>query len=146
MKNRFLSLSLVVVQFSCIAFYIIDGPIFASQWYLLLLQLAAFAIAFWGILAMGILKVSVFPVPRENSELITSGPYRFIRHPMYTGIILMAGALIAARFTWLRLIVFLILVVNQIIKLLWEERMLAVKISSYKTYMERTWRLIPWIF
>jgi protein-S-isoprenylcysteine O-methyltransferase Ste14 len=113
---------------------------------LLLLQLAAFAIAFWGILAMGILKVSVFPVPRENSELITSGPYRFTRHPMYTGIILMAGALIAARFTWLRLIVFLILVVNQIIKLLWEERMLAVKISSYKTYMERTWRLIPWIF
>ena len=146
MKKHFFSLILVVVQFGAIAFYLLSGPIFSEQLPFLILQFLAFAIAVWGIIAMGITKVSVFPTPAENAQLAVKGPYRVIRHPMYTGIVLMAGAMLAGYYTHLRLVVFLILCANQIIKLLWEEKMMIEKIPAYKEYMARTWRLLPFVF
>lgn len=146
MKTRLLSAILVIVQFGCIAFFAFNGPLFAEQMPLLLLQILAFVIAFWGVLAMGITRVSVFPTPTENAQLVVKGPYHIIRHPMYSGILLMAGAMLAGYYTHLRLAVFLILCVNQIIKLLWEEKMMLEKIPTYKEYMKRTWRIVPFVF
>lgn len=146
MKKSMLSVILVIIQFGAIAFYLLSGPIFSGQLVFLIMQFLAFAIAFWGILAMGITKVSVFPTPTASALLVVKGPYRIIRHPMYTGIVLMAGAMLAGYYTHLRLVVFLILCANQIIKLLWEEKMMIEKIPAYKEYMVRTWRLLPFVF
>ena len=32
---------------------------------------------------------SVYPEPKRNTELVTSGPYRFVRHPMYSSLVVM---------------------------------------------------------
>ena len=40
----------------------------------------------WGMLALG-RNLTPFPKPIEGGELVTHGPYRFVRHPIYAGLI-----------------------------------------------------------
>ncbi|GAB4136386.1 MAG: isoprenylcysteine carboxylmethyltransferase family protein [Bacteroidia bacterium] len=146
MKSTLLSWVLVVIQFWGIFFFLIDGSFIAGHPIYVLLQIMAVLLGIWAIAAMGARQFSVFPKPVEKARLITKGPYRIIRHPMYTAILLMAGVLTADQFNIFRCSVFLLLCINQVIKLFWEERMLKEKMPEYADYMKKTWRLIPYVF
>lgn len=101
----------------------------------------------------------VFFVFRENSftsatievadkqRVISTGPYRVLRHPMYSGALLMLmGVPLALGSLWA--MVFLIpMVAVLIFRLRDEERFLSIHLSGYREYCERTnTRLIPWIY
>ena len=91
-------------------------------------------------------KLSILPEPSANATLITKGPYRFIRHPMYTAILLGSLGLVINQFTWLRLAIVIALAIVLLIKLNWEEKMLSQKFDAYKEYMKHSKRLVPFIF
>jgi protein-S-isoprenylcysteine O-methyltransferase Ste14 len=83
---------------------------------------------------------------KQDHELITSGPYRFVRHPIYTGILLaFAGTgLIVAE--WRAVLAFAIAFAALWRKLKLEERWLTELFgSSYAAYRGRSWALIPWV-
>jgi protein-S-isoprenylcysteine O-methyltransferase Ste14 len=91
-------------------------------------------------------NLTPLPYPKEKANLIESGPYRFVRHPMYSG-----GAAIAfgwALFvqSWFTLLYALILAVFLDIKSRQEERWLAMKYPGYGEYQRRVRRLIPFIY
>jgi protein-S-isoprenylcysteine O-methyltransferase Ste14 len=82
---------------------------------------------------------------RENHELVTSGVYRLIRHPMYTAIFLQAIAQALLLSNWLAgpscLLAFLVMLA---VRLSREEQMMLNKFGeAYGEYMKRTKRLIP---
>lgn len=91
-------------------------------------------------------KLRILPEPSADAVLITNGPYRFIRHPMYTAILLGCIGLLIDHFTFLRLIMMISLAIVLITKLLWEEKMLTETFEGYKNYMAHTYRLLPFIF
>jgi protein-S-isoprenylcysteine O-methyltransferase Ste14 len=83
---------------------------------------------------------------RENPELITSGPYALVRHPIYTGIIFaMLGTALTVGAAW-----FFVLVISFsyfVISTYQEERdMIAHFPDAYPAYKARTKRLIPFVF
>jgi protein-S-isoprenylcysteine O-methyltransferase Ste14 len=78
--------------------------------------------------------------------MISSGPYRWIRHPMYAAVILCgiaAAASIATPGGWLCLIA---LIAVLVIKLQVEEQLLMRKYPQYAAYRSHTWRLLPGVF
>jgi protein-S-isoprenylcysteine O-methyltransferase Ste14 len=89
---------------------------------------------------------SVSVQKKEDHELVETGAYRLIRHPIYSGLILMfmGNAVIVGR--WRGLAGVLILAVSFWFKLKKEERWLTDLFGNrYREYVLRTKALIPWI-
>ncbi len=78
--------------------------------------------------------------------LIVSGPYRFLRHPMYTALLLITGALVLDTFSQLRLAAWLVFFFDLIFKTRLEERFLEKRFRNFKHYARYTYKLIPFIY
>ena len=82
---------------------------------------------------------------KENRELVTSGPYKYVRHPIYSGMLLaMLGAALVVG-TWWALI-FVIVSLYFFFSARSEEKTLTKEFpNEYPAYMKRTKMLIPFI-
>jgi protein-S-isoprenylcysteine O-methyltransferase Ste14 len=100
-----------------------------------------------------------FAVLRENSyaartvaveagqRVVTSGPYRYVRHPMYVAVILMYLASPLALGSYWALLPAALLPFVLAARARDEERLLAADLPGYAAYMERTrYRLIPGVW
>jgi protein-S-isoprenylcysteine O-methyltransferase Ste14 len=83
---------------------------------------------------------------RENPELVTGGPYAFVRHPIYTGIIFaMLGTALTVGAAWF--FVLLIAFGYFVISAHQEERDMTARFpDAYPAYMARTKRLVPFVY
>jgi protein-S-isoprenylcysteine O-methyltransferase Ste14 len=83
---------------------------------------------------------------QENPELVTSGPYRLVRHPIYTGILL-AGVGSAVALDWVWLVVVVLAGVYFIYSATVEERYLTEQLPDrYPKYKDSTKMLVPFVF
>ena len=85
---------------------------------------------------------------KENHELIRSGPYRFVRHPIYSGFILaVAGTIIATNPTALGLSILALVALGLKLKSLGEEKILIPQFpESYPQYKREVKSLIPFVW
>lgn len=74
------------------------------------------------------------PEVLQGTTLKTSGPYKFIRHPMYTSLLILGAVWIINDFSVLRLIIYLSLFLDLLFKLDYEEKLLTEKFSEYSEY------------
>ncbi len=108
--------------------------------------LAAVALGLWALSANRPGNFNIRPTPKPGGQLVQAGPYRWIRHPMYTSILLagLAGVLgadddqrRAVAAIWLALATVLWL------KSSLEERWMVAHHPGYATYRARTRRFLP---
>jgi protein-S-isoprenylcysteine O-methyltransferase Ste14 len=144
--NTLKSYIFVGIQFLCLALIALTGSLFPSNIFLLVVELLGFAIGVWAVLVMGLGKFNITPDPLSSSRLVSRGPYRLIRHPMYLALLLVTSPLIAADFSWLRLFIWLILLVDLLLKLNYEEGLLTTQLTGYAEYKQNSYRLIPFIY
>ena len=79
-------------------------------------------------------------------EMITSGPYRFTRHPMYLAKLLVAvGNFVISGSLWF-LLMFLYLALETKRTIFNEEKYLTTTVPDYEDYKKRTKRMIPFVF
>ena len=83
-------------------------------------------------------NLSPFPTPKPNSELIQSGIYKYVRHPIYSGILLFTLGFSLYSENTLRLVIFLLLLVLFRFKAVYEEKLLQNKFSDYEEYKNKT--------
>jgi protein-S-isoprenylcysteine O-methyltransferase Ste14 len=83
------------------------------------------------------------PLPNAHAQLRTGGLYRFARHPIYSGLLLMMVSIKLASGSWLRLLTLGVLVVLLTVKARWEEARLTQRFEGYAGYAARTARFIP---
>lgn len=141
---------LVALQFGLIAWHlvlaapaIVQGQIPLVSW---CLAGAAVVLAVWTLRHNRMGNFNIHPAPKTTSVLVTSGPYRWIRHPMYTTVLMGAAALAWLPGTAWAWLVWAALAVVLFVKLTLEERWLRERYASYDAYKNVSKRLLPWIF
>jgi len=83
----------------------------------------------------------------EGQKVISTGPYAIVRHPMYTGIILMFLFTPIALGSWYAMIVFVFLPVIIIFRIYNEEKYLCDNLPGYIQYCQKIrYRLIPYLW
>jgi protein-S-isoprenylcysteine O-methyltransferase Ste14 len=88
----------------------------------------------------------VTPAPADHAILISHGPYRIIRHPMYTSLFLLAATLVIAEFSIIRMIAALIMAADLWFKMNYEEKLLLEKFPGYKNYILKSRKILPYIY
>jgi len=137
---------LVFIQFTSLLFFIADRHLLAYN-YLLGIQILGIVVAFWGISTIRKGHFNIQPEVKSNAQLITSGPFKYIRNPMYTGIILFFSVSVSTYFTVYRMMVLLVLITVLLLKIKSEEVFLTQKFgNAYSTYKAQTKRLVPFVY
>jgi protein-S-isoprenylcysteine O-methyltransferase Ste14 len=83
------------------------------------------------------------PEPRVDGELTTKGLYRWVRHPIYSGVLAMAWGWTCAHLSWSTLALAAVLTALLNAKARYEERLLADRYPEYAGYRSRTPRFVP---
>ena len=91
-------------------------------------------------------SLTVFPTPKKGAELIESGLYRWVRHPIYTGIILLVFGYAAGTGSVHKPIIALCLLLLFYLKSTYEEKQLLKQYPTYADYSRRTGRFFPKLF
>jgi protein-S-isoprenylcysteine O-methyltransferase Ste14 len=141
---------LVAAQFVLIALIAspLDGlrltnVVSATGW---VIVIAAMLLAVSAVVAMRIRNLSVLPEPVRNGELVERGPYKTIRHPMYSSVLLACAGLALIHGEWINGALLLLLVVVLLLKINREESLLTETYPEYRAYMGRSSRLIPGLY
>ena len=116
-----------------------------SGWTLGLI-VAGIALGTWALFANRPGNFNFRPEPREGGVLITHGPYRWIRHPMYLGLLLVSaglGGIIDSFHGWM---LSLTLLGALLIKASFEDRWMAQVHPGWAAYQARTRGFIPFIY
>jgi protein-S-isoprenylcysteine O-methyltransferase Ste14 len=115
-----------------------------ARWTGVVLGLAMVPAAYWVFRTLG-RNVSETVLTREHHELVTTGPYRVIRHPLYAmavGLFLAVGLMAASWFILLFALIALASIRLVVVPL--EERELEAKFGdAYRAYVRRTGALLP---
>lgn len=83
----------------------------------------------------------------KNQKVISTGPYRIVRHPMYLGVLIMFLATPFALGSYWAIIPFTALPVIFVMRILNEEKLLSEQLPGYKEYCTKIrFRLIPFIW
>lgn len=148
MNQKIKSYTLVVIQLVCICLLAFTVPIFPENILSMSLGLAGSLLGLWAIVTMRPGRFNITPEVSEgsNSRMVSWGPYKYIRHPMYTSVLVITAAWILDYFTTLRFVIWIVLLTDLIWKLRYEEKLLANRYVEYKRYQERTKSLIPFVF
>lgn len=145
MKDELLQVFLVLGQFGLLMLLFVFGSPLAPNILTLQLTIAAFIIAGLAFFAKRF-SVSVFPSPTKRMQLVTSGIYGYIRHPMYLAVILLGLAWVVPAINIISSVLWIMLVADLTAKIILEERLLIKQFPEYKTYQKKTARLLPFLW
>ena len=105
----------------------------------LYLCLAALALAIWSVMSLG----RSFGVLVAVRPIVTSGPYRYVRHPIYSSYVLQMAAWIANSGSVLVLVFIVVFLTLLVWRARLEEARLAEHSAEYRAYVQRTPFLFP---
>lgn len=91
-------------------------------------------------------NLSVLPHPKDGASLVQSGPYRLVRHPIYSGLIVGAMGWALIHLSVITLAYAALLFVFFDFKSRREERWLLKEFPDYAAYQTRVHKLIPFIY
>ena len=111
----------------------------------ILVQAAALLLFLWARVTFGRRSFHVRADPTEGG-LVTAGPYRYIRHPIYSAMCLMIWAGVTAHWSWRAAICGVMVLAGAVVRIWCEEKLVAARYPEYGQYAATTWRMIPYVF
>jgi protein-S-isoprenylcysteine O-methyltransferase Ste14 len=112
----------------------------------LALMAVGIALRFYSVSVLGRFFTPVVMVGSDQ-HVVDTGPYRWIRHPSYTGLLLTIAGVLLASTNWLALVGDLPVLAGLMYRIRVEERVLSEELGEpYRSYMQRTKRLLPFVY
>lgn len=152
--ERFILIWVVVVQVGLIVVAALDGGRFRWSQVPMGVTMAGFvlmagyvALNLWVMVHNAYLSAVVRVQEERGHAVVTTGPYRVVRHPMYSAIFLMAVGIPLALGSWWALIPGGLLILTFVLRTYQEDRFLAANLPGYAEYTQRTrYRLLPGVW
>ncbi len=137
---------LFLVQYSALVYLIISGSLYPVEWYTWIPYIMGWGLGIWALIAMESHNLNAGADVMPGAQLVRSGPYHMIRHPMYAAILLIFIPLVLTSTSNIRIAVLSILSLNLILKIRYEEKRLRNSFAEYSEYSAGTWRLLPYVY
>ncbi len=90
-------------------------------------------------------NLTMLPTPTKNAILITSGVFKYVRHPIYTGIFLVALGYAMMVYSFDQLMIALMILLLFEIKTNYEEKKLTEHFPDYPVYKSKTNKFFPFL-
>lgn len=148
MQRTFKDILFVAVQFIILVLFFVlpawghfyvNELVFITGWVVAATGILAIV---WASINLG-RSISPFPTPLQKATLITNGIFKYVRHPIYTGFLLLLAGLTVSTGSFSRIVITLLAVLFFSIKASYEEEKLIKKYPGYPDYKERTGKFIP---
>ncbi len=121
------------------------GTLISSFPLVIIVQVGAVLLLLWARRTFGWRSFHPGANPTEGG-LVTSGPYRYIRHPIYTAFSLISLAGAAAHWSWAGGLLSGLVVGGGLLRIYCEEALVTARYPEYRQYAATTWRMVPYVF
>ena len=145
-KFVFLLILIQTMSFTHLAYHS-DTPLSTVEIILAIMMVVSFLLRMWSYLALS--KFFTFTLAiKKNHQLVTTGPYRYLVHPSYTGqLLLLFAFVIFTRWYYLVPIMGFYTYKTLMGRIKIEEEMMRGEFGrEYDEYVKARWRVIPFIY
>lgn len=136
----------MILQFGCFAALALGYKVILHDSYWHISQAVGVLLGLWAIFSIKLKHLSIFPEPKDGSLLVTHGPYKWLRHPMYTAVLLFFGPVAVYANSLVAYLIVILLLLTLLVKLHYEERRLNSMFADYRQYQKRSKKLIPFVY
>jgi protein-S-isoprenylcysteine O-methyltransferase Ste14 len=151
-STRFLSLAvaisiILVIVANALNYFQLGVVVDVIGWIGIIVMLCGITLRVWAFQMLGRFYTRTLRIS-EGQRVVQEGPYKYVRHPGYLGVILLWVGAGLATVNWIvAALVTLVFVMAYRYRINAEERMLLASFGEqYAAYKERTWRLIPFVW
>jgi len=145
-RKTYIAWLLVFVQFLLIGLIFIGSPFTRLNHWVIAGMLAGIGLGLYAIQTIRLGNFNISPHVKPNGKMVVHGPYRLIRHPMYTAILFTCWPLVLGHFSYLRLGYIIALTIVLMVKLHIEEQYLKKAFPPYLEYTRTSYKLFPFIY
>jgi protein-S-isoprenylcysteine O-methyltransferase Ste14 len=125
---------------------LITRSVLSPSPYIIAPQVMAVALMFWARRTFGRRRSFHLAANPTAGGLVTTGPYRFIRHPIYTAVCLFVTSGALAHISWTTVLLAGLVWCGSLVRMFCEERLVVAHYPEYRQYAVRTARMIPFVF
>ena len=127
-----------IILFSILFLFSNLFTLFTSVYLAFLFFLGTF-LSIWGLISIGKSSYSPLPSLRKRNKFSKKGAYKYIRHPIYSGLMFVGLSFLLSRFVLPATVIFILFIWVTIAKVNLEEKLMQETYPEYKNYIKKTW-------
>lgn len=139
------SLAALLLMMFAIAGLVVRDSFFSLQPVAIMAEILAVALTVWARLTFGRRSFHAAANPTAGG-LVTTGPYRLIRHPIYTAVCIFGWSGILTHWSPINALLGALLFAGAVGRMLCEEHLIMEVYPEYRDYAQATKRMVPYIF
>ncbi len=112
---------------------------------IIIIQILSLALMLWARITFGFRSFHA-AANTTRGHLVTNGPYRWFRHPIYASLIYFSFACVIAYPFFETIVSFILISGGLLVRIMIEEKFLLVTYKEYEAYSETAKRIIPFLF
>ena len=145
MNTKIGSIIAFLVAVAGVLFLFYRNYIFSFNPVTIFIQVFSMGLMIWARFTFGIRSFHA-AANTTQGELVTNGPYRWLRHPIYASLIYFFSASVIA-YPFLETVIgFVMISVGLFVRMILEEKYLNERYKEYTEYSKKTKRVIPYLF
>jgi protein-S-isoprenylcysteine O-methyltransferase Ste14 len=144
MLLKFISITAFAVSVLGMIYLFKNHSIISDNPVAILIQVLAFGLMIWARITFGFRSFHA-SANSSKEKLVTNGPYKWLRHPIYSAVIYFFLACIISFPNTKTVIAVALIILSTIIRMLLEEKSLLENFEEYAAYSKRTKRFIPFV-